>query len=47
MVVNRRAVEVKLTVEGIGVELFRLLMEKRLLAVVKRKLVVQGVLFWN
>ena len=47
MVVNGRAVEVKLRVEGIGVELFRLVMVKRLLAVVKRKLVVQGVLFWN
>jgi hypothetical protein len=47
MVVNRRAVEVKLLVGGIGVELFRILMEKLLLAVVKRKLVVQGVRFCN
>ena len=47
MVVHERAVELKLRVEGIGVERFRVVMVKRLLVVVKRKLVVQGGLFWN
>jgi hypothetical protein len=46
MVVNARAVDVKLRIEGIRVEPC-LVMVEHLLAVVERKLVVHGGLFWN